>query len=927
VSDRTPLRSEPSGIIWPLLVFSFALVPIVVGLRILLWRSAWDWPAWLVATVLGVLVVALVGLLLCRPPSVFAVLPIPAAAVVLAVTREATFLPSWANRLALLAGFLLAGFFLARQFSTRVLRTYAVVTVVLVVFLIAQVGRSATVEDQRAAQRATATELDGAIAEAWSGQLGSVESTRATLLDSLDELAERSSRNGADPRLVAVTPTVSAVGQLASQGRATEADQRRLAAELAEVDELFNPVSASTGARELRELQGRIVGEITEAQGAVDTRHALLLAGVEPPGDVSRPTGGGAAWSAARWVELLCEQAAGRLSRGAAVETVDECARADGGLPAGPREQALAMATARYEVAELQAAVNPGDEADAAVEAAQAAVDDAEAALDSPPPSTDFWTLLSRGADAIVESLPGFHGDDLPVALEAAGWIVLLIIALLFYRYLEIRSGRLGVGPVEIVEFSGGEDDKSKSRFRTYLLQNVAEPSAVPGGKALDPLTDLLDASSELSSSPVMKALQAIARAVKAAITPPLGYAVSAAYQPGEEGAADDHLVFLRVQDRRTKQTLASTTVQGRTEDEALQCAGFWTAGWIVNKSVVTPRWTSWSETTSKALAAYTSRKAPLDQLELAINQAPWSGLLSVRLGERYDLEGEHRKAFELYVRASTLYPRFLVARYRAAVSLSLLASDPEKLWASAPESELQTLVASFMRYWQETMGTAFPADEARVLEFPFDATTTPERVTAILAGAACRQLEAMKPMTGWWFASSNAFRRRERSAWLRTALPTRGTYLDRKRRRLIGDTCAALARLRLAVPEPSDDEDTIARLLGTPRPTARERALLDELLNQRVPAAAAADATAVELEGKARHVPSAWQVVYNLACYWAVRGRRDRALDLLDEALNQPNSTQVDRWLERDPDLANLTNEPRFRRLVARLPQKGSLP
>jgi serine/threonine protein kinase/tetratricopeptide (TPR) repeat protein len=62
--------------------------------------------------------------------------------------------------------------------------------------------------------------------------------------------------------------------------------------------------------------------------------------------------------------------------------------------------------------------------------------------------------------------------------------------------------------------------------------------------------------------------------------------------------------------------------------------------------------------------------------------------------------------------------------------------------------------------------------------------------------------------------------------------------------------------------------------------------------------------------------------VLYNSACFYALFGERDRALDLLEKMLqtNQHLGTSKD-WIVNDPDLDPLRESPRFQAILNRLP------
>lgn len=59
--------------------------------------------------------------------------------------------------------------------------------------------------------------------------------------------------------------------------------------------------------------------------------------------------------------------------------------------------------------------------------------------------------------------------------------------------------------------------------------------------------------------------------------------------------------------------------------------------------------------------------------------------------------------------------------------------------------------------------------------------------------------------------------------------------------------------------------------------------------------------------------------VRYNAACLFALEGRAERAMDLIEEAIARGFSNRD--WFEKDPDLASLRQEPRFRALMERDP------
>jgi len=63
---------------------------------------------------------------------------------------------------------------------------------------------------------------------------------------------------------------------------------------------------------------------------------------------------------------------------------------------------------------------------------------------------------------------------------------------------------------------------------------------------------------------------------------------------------------------------------------------------------------------------------------------------------------------------------------------------------------------------------------------------------------------------------------------------------------------------------------------------------------------------------------PDDYGTLYNAACFYALLGESDTALDLLDRAISTGEG--FPEWIEHDDDLARLRHLPRFRALIARL-------
>jgi adenylate cyclase len=67
---------------------------------------------------------------------------------------------------------------------------------------------------------------------------------------------------------------------------------------------------------------------------------------------------------------------------------------------------------------------------------------------------------------------------------------------------------------------------------------------------------------------------------------------------------------------------------------------------------------------------------------------------------------------------------------------------------------------------------------------------------------------------------------------------------------------------------------------------------------------------------------PDENSTLYNVACLYVQMGDHNRALDLIETTIR--NGFGQKEWLENDPDLAPLHDEPRFKNLMRKLSQKN---
>lgn len=568
-------------------------------------------------------------------------------------------------------------------------------------------------------------------------------------------------------------------------------------------------------------------------------------------------------------VNTLCTDAAGSVDG-------DTCSAAE--VPSGSeRTVALARATADRDVARLVAAATNLPDDQKRLTDAQAALDHAAALAQDHPDAVGAVDALSRGGNELISAVHGFHTHRLPLELDLVGWSIVAALAILYYRTLEIRSGRDGIGPVAFTDLANADaTPEINSEFRRAVLRNVPEPGAVPGGDAIVPVNDLLDAAGDRSS----KIAQALFGLIQAALAVPSGYTVDGSLH--QHGHRAD--VFLRIRDTRTKATLTTMTQSGRDPLAAARAAGYRAAAYIVSRSRIVPGWACWSENSSLALALCNADwEPPLARLEQAVVLAPRSGLALVQLGHSYQLEGRHRDALTCYTRAALLYPRYLVARYRIAVSLCAVADDLEGQWWQAREEQRAAVLAELRRFARLT-GTSRLSHAADSIDLEAPLQEDPARCLLL---AACEQVEQARRLLTWSALATNAFRRSERAFWSHFIRLNGQGHRARMRLRLINRTSELAVRKRLT---------------GT------------------------SDAHALEQAAQPPH--TWWQVPYNLACARAVPGPggvgplgdddRAHALELLERSRECEGSWQMDaRWVKLDPDLRALHADARFQQFL----------
>lgn len=858
----------------------------------------------------------------------------------------------------LLAGDVVVLAAVALQFSRRVLRATATVLMVLFMLVLAGIGRTVVRQDRLDRSREAASQLDLQLAavarDAQEVVDTAAESVRRltspdaaalnlrTALERSDaadlalervagdkrplSMLERASEKAFTGHLTTrdASPQTGSIAALAEAARSAVAEPTASRA-----DDLDRAVAGSLDLAllsDVRAVQAAVASARMDADAAASSLDAARPVVVTDPAaatpagatttstvapalrkaldDVDkrlqlRPSRRAAQALAQGRVASLCSGAGGSFFPvGGDPRRVDACKRGPG-RGTTFRDIDVRRARAALEVARARVA-GAGRPTDAAVVADdEAALAAAEARGSRRGRPTDGLTLVARGGSELFQGLPLLGDARLPAAVPAGVWLLVAALGAGVYRKFERWSGSLGIGPVEINPIEGDTGKDLTAAFRTHVLSNVPEPGAVPGGVDDKSVTDLL----ESAASTLGPWFKPVVGALRGTVAPAVGYKLHATYHapPADStpvetigtgaraapvataGVGGRHEMFVSILDAGTGSTRAVTLQTGDTAELAIRAAGYWAAGWIIDRSDVVPAWAKWTEETAGALAVYRDPLTPrtLDECKAARRQAPDSGLVLTMLGNAFDLEGAHREALACYLRACLLYPRFLAARYRLAVSLGLVASDLDGQWWKATETEREAIIDHLSRFAEE-IGVAQRIVKAlRRLGVP---GPDDAEATMVLCSLAVAQLGGMLDLltrrSRWWQACD----RQERAFWF----PLRW-----------GAECERLTWV------------------------ARSAALG---LGARGGLGASPD----ELEAvcaRAQKRETWWQVLYNLSCYYAIKGAdapgfdRDEALKWLERAASRPGTEQLTvEWVRRDPDLTSLRSSARFDRVVASL-------
>ncbi len=352
--------------------------------------------------------------------------------------------------------------------------------------------------------------------------------------------------------------------------------------------------------------------------------------------------------------------------------------------------------------------------------------------------------LVIEGADTLVGDSLGFTvNDDVAARLGGWGWVVLAVALILGYRQLEIINGRREPGPIAVEpppEEGLSPEAREHARAASVIIKNLLgqaelrEPSSIPGGEATSRVAELL----QDEGLPGGKAAQAVVRLLQNTAFPAKGLSVSATVE--RLRGPLPFRVTARVSSVRNQRLLYSQPFLAATLEEAARQAAAFVAVQALADSRTTLPWARWPDDDGTGLAAY--QEVALDErtravhvrpvtrrtkLEQAVAACPHSGLARVALGQQLQLVGplatpdddvardeqpdplappdkqEIGRALVTgvpqFLWASTLYPDFLIGRYRLAATLSMLAEDVDELWHfEAAESAAEEHVLVHLR-------------------------------------------------------------------------------------------------------------------------------------------------------------------------------------------------------------------------------------
>lgn len=602
---------------------------------------------------------------------------------------------AWSGRPAVLAAVpvLLA---VAAQWLAPAYRALLVVVGVLLVVVLAQVGRRDVLDDRLQQARADVVELDRRLADAGVRTIDQIRSAIEEAVGRVDQELGR----------VAAVPTEPVEVRNAVVARADAATQAV-------------PIDAASGsAGATAELIQAALATIPQADQYAALRTALVqyqdLVSAQPvdlqlqvDADEAQRAVGAACRATGRQLEPAAGTAGQQEVQGCThpppapdAGSTSSSPGAGGSSNTAPTAVAgyeSAVAEARLQVAQVELVAGDADGRDARTAArdeaaaalAQSRTRDAVLGVGAPVGEVE---AVSQGAAVLLAV-----GRGAPVSLSLLGWLAVAAAIVWLLRRMEIRNGRLDVGPVEFDASVG-----AGSPLRRAVLLSIPEPGVQPGSVGTTVVTALTTVEGTGTAGKVVSALLTVAQTVG---IPPRGYAVSlaelgaattapavpaasvsgAATSGGAtEPPAPPVRSVVTITERRTKRRVAVLRARNLPPDEALAELGHRAAQVILSRAQSVPPWMRWSDGTAGAALRFDrltdgGTGAGADRLagmEEVARSAPGNAQVLLAFGYELELRGRPRDAQRAYRRARALWDDYPLAQYRLAISCSNLLRD-----------------------------------------------------------------------------------------------------------------------------------------------------------------------------------------------------------------------------------------------------------
>lgn len=323
-----------------------------------------------------------------------------------------------------------------------------------------------------------------------------------------------------------------------------------------------------------------------------------------------------------------------------------------------------------------------------------------------------YLAALQAGGGKLATDMFGFLMPDRlrgSIVPGLAGWLGLLVAAggvLVAFDTLAARRLPPGVQVDDVPGPPSGSTPADEvpsglavRRFITEELKfrlpavQVRAPGSMPGGSTLESLATVVSDSGVHGS----KMTAALMLAVHALEARPRVYRVSTFVERCHPDGTLDMtgqyvLVTVDLRDARTGQSVATRVLRPSRPGDAAEIVAGFTARQVFLRDVTTPEWAVGS-LDGEDLSAYllTRQMRPAGHtyrelwecrqrqraaLEDAVSRSPNAGLVHYELAAIHELDGRPLEALALHLDNRLHHPRFLRARYRLAMSLSMLA-DP----------------------------------------------------------------------------------------------------------------------------------------------------------------------------------------------------------------------------------------------------------